>query len=95
MNKGYNEKEAKQKLSDRQKTFTLNKCVIKYGEIKGLEIWNDRQRKWSEKIEQKYKNGDFVRFNNDMTSIPENELFESIAKKLNIEKSSYYGKNQF
>ena len=96
LNKGYNEKEAKQKLSDRQKTFTLNKCVIKYGEIKGLEIWNERQRKWSEKIESKYKNGDFVKFRNENYSIPELELFEIIIEKSNlINEKIYYGKKQF
>ena len=46
LNKGYNETEAKQKLSKRQTTFSLEKCIEKYGEIKGKQSWIDRQEKW-------------------------------------------------
>jgi len=95
LKRGYSDEESKKKISDRQKTFTLEKCIEKHGEIEGLKIWNERQRKWSEKIEEKYKNGDFVKFRKDMTSSPENELFKSLVEKLNIKDRSYYGNNQY
>lgn len=95
LKKGYTEEESKIKISERQKTFTLEKCIKKHGEEKGLIIWNDRQKKWSDKIEAKYKNGDFLKFNKDMTSNPENEIFDEINKKLNIKDISKCGKNQF
>lgn len=44
--KGYNEEDAKKKLSERQTTFSKEKCIKKYGEEKGLEIWKERQDKW-------------------------------------------------
>jgi len=33
-------------LSERQTTFSLKKCIEKYGEVDGLEKWNLRQQKW-------------------------------------------------
>jgi uncharacterized protein YaeQ len=93
--KGYTKEEAKKKISERQRTFTFEKCIEKYGEVKGLEVWNEKQRRWSEKIEKKYKNGDFQKFKKDMTSTPENEIFDIVTEKLNIKEKSFYGKNQF
>lgn len=46
LNKGYTEEEANNKLSERQATFTLDKCMARYGEEKGTDIWVDRQRRW-------------------------------------------------
>lgn len=45
LNKGYSYDEAKIKLSNRQKTFSMDICIKKYGEIKGKEIFNQRQKK--------------------------------------------------
>jgi len=53
LNKGYNEKEAKQKLKERQSTFSLEKCIEKYGKEKGLEVFNERQEKWQETLNSK------------------------------------------
>lgn len=44
--KGYSEEDAKMKVSERQKTFTLKKCIEKYGEEDGLKRWQERQLKW-------------------------------------------------
>jgi len=96
LKKGFTESESIEKIKERQKTFSLEKCIKKYGELQGLEIWNNRQRKWSEKIEIKYKNGDFVRFKNDNYSDLEIELFEIVIQKLNlINETIHYGKKQF
>lgn len=37
---------AKELLSKRQSTFSLEKCIEKYGEERGLERWVARQEKW-------------------------------------------------
>jgi hypothetical protein len=95
MKKGYNEEEGRKKISERQKTFTLEKCIEKYGIESGSTIFNERQKKWSNKIEIKYKNGDFVKFKKDMTSNPENELINSIFEKMDIKEKSHFGKNQY
>ena len=73
LNKGYSEEEAKKKLSDRQTTFSLEKCIKKYGEIEGHKRWQDRQEKW-------YKN--FTKQN--YSNISQN-LFWEIYNRLNKE----------
>ena len=40
--RGYSLDEAKQMLKDRQTTFTLEKCIEKYGKEKGQEIFEAR-----------------------------------------------------
>ena len=52
LKKGYDEETAKQKLKERQTTFTLEKCIKKYGETKGLEIFNNRQIKWQKTLNE-------------------------------------------
>lgn len=39
--------EAKKLQSDRQRTFSLEKCIEKYGDEAGTKRWSDRQQKWS------------------------------------------------
>ncbi len=96
LKKGFSEEESIEKVKDRQSTFTLETCIKKYGEIKGLEIYNNRQKKWSDKIEKKYRNGEFVRFRKENYSRVEIELFGSIIKRINInENEVYFGDNQF
>ena len=46
IDKGMNKKEAKEALSERQRTFTLDKCISKYGEVEGTRIFEERQCKW-------------------------------------------------
>ena len=97
LKKGYSEDDAKLKVSDRQKTFSLETCIAKYGEIKGLEIYNLRQKNWSEKIEKKYRNGDFQKFVKEPYSLDEIELIEALIDRLNIKEDVHvhYGKKQF
>lgn len=40
------EEEAKRLLADRQNTFSLEKCISKYGADIGYEKWKERQDKW-------------------------------------------------
>jgi len=51
--KGYSEIEAKEMLSERQRTFSLEKCIKKYGLEKGQEVFNQRQIKWQETLNSK------------------------------------------
>ena len=41
---------AKIKLKDTQHTFGLNKCIERYGEKIGIEVFNERQAKWKNSI---------------------------------------------
>ena len=46
LDKGFDEETSKKMLSERQSTFTLEKCIKKYGEVDGYKRWMDRQEKW-------------------------------------------------
>jgi len=51
------EEQAIRMLTDRQTTFSLKKCLEKYGEANGLLRWQERQQKWSKKFKkQNYSN---------------------------------------
>ena len=50
LDKGYSEEVAKEMLSERQRTFTLEKCIQKYGELEGINIFNNRQNKWQDSL---------------------------------------------
>ena len=50
LNKGYNEDESIEKLKKRQQTFTLEKCIQKYGQEDGYKIYSDRQNKWQKSL---------------------------------------------
>lgn len=45
--------QAKKLLKTRQTTFTLEKCIEKYGEEKGFDRWIMRQEKWLNTLSQK------------------------------------------
>jgi hypothetical protein len=87
LKKGFSKKEAKEKIKERQRTFTLKKCIIKYGEEKGTEIYNERNRKWSELMEEKYLNGEYTRFGDNFVSKVETELIDEIIYHSSIEET--------
>ena len=47
------EDEAREKIAEHQRTFTLKKLVAKYGEEEGKRRWDERQRNWKEKVYNK------------------------------------------
>ena len=56
-NKGFSKEEAIQKIKERQATFTLQKCIVKYGEELGPIRWEERQRKWHDSCKKSKKKG--------------------------------------
>jgi hypothetical protein len=54
LNKGYTLEEAKIKRSERQSTFSKEKCLKQYGIEKGLKVFSERQNKWQKSL---YRNG--------------------------------------
>jgi hypothetical protein len=46
LNKGYNEQEARELVTERQRTFTLDKCIEKHGEEEGKKRFKQRQISW-------------------------------------------------
>jgi hypothetical protein len=55
MLRGYDEDEAVFLVSKSQSTFSLQKCIEKYGEIEGYRIWKERQIKWQDTLNSKSK----------------------------------------
>jgi hypothetical protein len=51
--RGHSEEESKKLLSKRQSTFSKDICIEKYGEVDGLQIWQERQNKWIESLDNK------------------------------------------
>lgn len=51
--KGFSDEESKKKIFDRQQTFTLEKCIKQHGTDKGQRIWQERQTKWLETLNNK------------------------------------------
>jgi hypothetical protein len=51
--RGFSEEESKELLSKRQTTFSLEKCIEKYGEELGLIEWQERQEKWIDSLNSK------------------------------------------
>ena len=64
--KGFSLDEAKQKIKERQSTFSLKKCIERYGLEKGKEIFENRQRKWQ----------------NTLNNLPQEELERIIKAKM-------------
>lgn len=78
LDKGYSEDEAKEMLKERQRTFTLEKCIQKYGKEKGEKIFTERQKRWQKSL---YENGN-LKFGFSKIS---QELFYEIMKSYKYE----------
>lgn len=53
LNKGLSEEDAEKALRERQVTFSLEKCIAKYGEEEGRARWESRQEKWQNSLKEK------------------------------------------
>lgn len=51
--KGLTEEEIAQQLKDNGRTFSLEMCQAKYGEDDGFVIWQERQKKWQQTLNEK------------------------------------------
>lgn len=80
--RGFSIEDAKIKVSERQKTFTLEKCIEKLGEEEGIKVFNNRQEKWKISLNKNFKEqGD----GRSPSSKFANEIIKSICKELEIE----------
>lgn len=53
LNKGMTVKEAEKALAERQRTFTLEKCIEKYGPVEGPKVYQKRQDDWLATLDAK------------------------------------------
>jgi G:T-mismatch repair DNA endonuclease (very short patch repair protein) len=78
ISKGCTEVESKEEVSKQQATFTLKKCIEKYGEEDGKQRWLDRQEKWH----KSYKKSNFSKVSQ--------RLFWEICEKLDRLNDIYF-----
>ncbi len=81
-----NLEEAKEKLKERQTTFSKEKLIKKYGEVEGLKKWSDRQKRWKDKVfnDKQWLGGGVSKVSND--------LFEKIIKLNKLKQGDFlYG----
>ena len=91
INQGMSEEDAKKALKDRQRTFSLEKCIEKYGEEEGIKRFKERQKKWLNSLNtpeniEKLKNGRInglkKQYGKHYSNISQ-KLFNEITNKLN------------
>lgn len=83
LNKGFDEKESKQMISKRQKTFSLRTCIEKYGPEEGLVKFKERQVKWQKTL---YKNGKLKSGYSEVSQ----ELFYNLIEGVDINDVNYF-----
>ena len=83
INKGYSIEESKNLLKERQRTFTLDKCIDKLGEEIGYSRWLDRQEKWL----SNYKKVNYSAISQEMFISIYNELV-----KLGFDNKVYFAR---
>jgi very-short-patch-repair endonuclease len=83
LDRGYTEEVAKQMLSERQTTFSLEKCIEKYGVEVGYSRWCERQKKWL----NSYKRVNYSKISQELFISVYNEL-----KKLGFVDKVYFAK---
>jgi hypothetical protein len=86
LNKGYSEEEAVIKRKEKQTTFSLEKCIEKYGEVEGKKRFTERQSKWNKSL----STGGNLKIGYSKIS---QELFYELLKNYNIKdrEKVYFG----
>lgn len=84
LNKGLSNADAAAKLSDRQATFSLDKCIKKYGETDGLTLWQERQKLWQKTLLENGTGG-------TDSSLIANSLFAVLTQKFPLAKCAKNG----
>lgn len=91
-------------LYNRQHTFSLKKCIDKYGEIEGKARWEKRQIKWKDSLKSKSddeKNDILLRklvrsnFYSKSAVLFFKELIEKFEEKYGITLTYFYGDNEY
>jgi G:T-mismatch repair DNA endonuclease (very short patch repair protein) len=83
LNKGMSTEDAAAALTERQKTFSLEKCIEKFGEEEGRKKWTERQEKWKKSV------FNTIRWIGGGKSVVATSLFEQISSS-----TSMFGANE-
>lgn len=88
LNRGMSIEEARLALHNRQATFTLEKCIAKYGEEEGLIKFKARQEKWLKSVHAAYK-AENKHYGNAFQSRLGHKIISQLCKHLEIEVPKY------
>lgn len=91
MNKGISGEDAILTVSKKQKTFSLDICTEKHGEVEGKKIWLDRQKLWKSKV---FNENTHIGGGRSMIADELILNLVDIARLLNIDDCILYGKNE-
>lgn len=99
LNQGFIQEEAIIKRNERQRTFALEKCISRWGEIEGTKKWNERQERWQRTLnaksdEEKAEINRKKIWKGGKTSKTEKELYTTLHETFQELKGSVYIKNQ-
>jgi|688.fasta_scaffold00011_111 hypothetical protein len=83
LNKGYSNEEAVKLRSERQNTFSLEKCLKKHGEENGRKIFVQRQNNWQKSL---YKNGKLKSGYSEVSQ----ELFLKLIENIEVNELNYF-----
>lgn len=86
LNQGYSKDKAEELLKERQTTFSLEKCIDRYGEEEGNRIFQERQEKWQNTLMSK-STEEIERINREKLS--KGKGYSKISQKLFIELYKY------
>jgi G:T-mismatch repair DNA endonuclease (very short patch repair protein) len=84
--------EARKMLRDRQSTFSLEKCIEKYGGEEGKRIWEERQNKWQDTLCNKSQE-EITVINNKKRQSRYSKISQDLFNKLNKKEARYYEQN--
>ena len=87
LNQGMSVFEAKLALKERQRTFSLEKCIKKYGKEEGTKIFKERQKRWIKSLKKNFNENGFT---NMFQSKLGNLIITDISKNLNITNINDY-----
>jgi len=87
--RGCSDEEAKKEITNRQITFSLEKCIEKYGEEAGKQKWQERQEKWQTTLNSKPIE-EIERINQGKSTGRMNQLFNSDPRVKLIPSLLYY-----
>jgi len=91
LKRGFTEKDSKIKVSESQKTYSKEIFIEKYGEKEGIDLMNERNRKWLEKLKNNPNYNDFQKkkdarsINHYIEKYNENFIEEFVNKFCNFD----------
>lgn len=83
LNKGMSIEEAKLALKERQTTFSLDKCIKKYGKEEGIKKFQERQEKWIHSLKRTFIDISKDNHTNYFQSKLQNNIYQDLLKYIN------------